>query len=357
VYPSHMLYETGWGKAEPGWINYTTGRAIGALVEYYHATKDMLAIDLAKRLADANMAKTFTPEGKLTKAAGYHLHSSEGTMAGLLYLGVAANDKRYLDFGRKLYDVGLRPWRTSWGWAKESTGTSPGRGEANNTGDFIEAALALAEHADPAYYADAERFIRNGLLAAQVVNTDWIRQFDKADSHDYAYTNIRKRARGAFAFTTPNGYHSYNTDLMGGALRALCKAYQASVQAQSGATRINLLFTWDDPVLAIRSKLPEDGRVDIQSKRACRLSLRLPDGVARRDVNVRVNGEGRTPAWKGTALLIGELPDKANVVVCFDQPRRHTTERAPRWNPHYQVDWTGETIVAMSPSQGPIALY
>ena len=38
------LYENGWGKHEPGWINNTTGRAIGALTACYRVTGDERAM-------------------------------------------------------------------------------------------------------------------------------------------------------------------------------------------------------------------------------------------------------------------------------------------------------------------------
>jgi len=357
AYPSHMLGEKAWLEPEPGWINYTTGRAIGALTAYYRATEDALAVDLAKRFADYNIEKTFRPDGELTEASGYHLHSTEGTMASILDLGALTGEQRFLAFGRKLYDVGLPRYRTSYGWAKESTNAHPGgRGEANNTGDFIEAALTLAQHVDRAYYADAERFIRNGLLASQMVHTDWIVQSEEADTDDYAYSDIRKRARGAFAFTTPNGYHSYNTDLMGGALRALCKAHRGTVTREKDNCRVNMLFAADTPWLSIDSRLPAEGRVTIRIKQPSTLWVRPLEGVAKDGVQVTVDGESRSAAWAGGELIIDSLAPGATAEVAFDLTERRAQEDARGWGTS-EVHWRGNTIIAMTPAQGPIGLY
>ncbi len=356
AYPSHVLGEDGWGEPEPGWINYTTGRAIGALIVYYRDSNDGLALELAKRFADANIGTTFTPDGELTPAAGYHLRSTGGTMTALLDLGVEAAEAKYFEFGRKLYDGGLKIWRTSYGWAKENSNLRPGRGEANNTGDFIDAALTLARNGHPEYFADAERFIRNGLLAAQIVATDWIAQSEKADTDDYAYSNMRERARGAFAFTTPNGYHSYNTDLMGGAIRALCNAQESIVSKNADGARVNMLFNVDGEYLDVRSMLPEEGRVDLSVKRPCVTRVRLPEGVAREDIALRVDGEARAVEGDGLEIDLGALAADTKVALAFKMSRRSTEEAAPGWPPH-TIEWVGNTIGAMSPSEGPIALY
>ncbi len=360
AYPSHMLYENGWGKPEDRWTNYTTGRAITALVTYHQATKDALAVDLAKRFAEDNIKRTMTPDGGLTEAAGTHLHSTEGTMAGLLYLGELTGEKRYTEAGQQLYDGELKRWRTSYGWAKESRRPSQGRGEANNTGDYIEAALVLARNGQRGYFEDAERFIRNGLLAAQVVNTDWIPQSDDPDTADEVHSQIRKRARGAFAFTTPNGYHSYNTDLIGGSLRALCRAYHATVAAAadgSGTCRLNMLLSAESTSLTVRSSLPKEGRLEIRTKKASTLSVRQPKDVSARSIEVRVGGQMRPTRCERSELVVGRVPAGAEVAISFDTPRRRTQEAAPGYKKPLDVEWQGDTIVAMQPTDGKIALY
>jgi hypothetical protein len=361
-YPSHLLGEDGWLEAEPGWINYTTGRAILALTTYYRASRDEMAVDLAKRLADDNIEKTFTADGALKQAAGRHLHSTTGTMAALLDLGVLTGEARYLEIGRRLYDGELKRWRTSWGWAKESRSDSAGRGEANNTGDYIEAALTLAQAGHRDYFDDAECFIRNGLLASQVVNTDWIVQSEEHDTEDYAYSDIRERARGAFAFTTPNGYHSYNTDLMGGAIRALCKACVASVTEDDDSCRINLLFSGSYPRLAIHSDLPRENHVRLRIREDIALRIRLPrtqpdDTTGPQNTVLLVNNKPRPPAWEGPELVVGHVRSGDTITVSFVMPRRHVQEMARGWEPVFDVEWQGSTVTALAPSQGPIPLY
>lgn len=359
TFPAGMLYQDGWARFKPDELNSTSGRLIGALVKYYRVTKDDLAIDLAKRFAEINIQKTFTPEGELTDLAGTHLHSTEGTMTALIDLGVLTGDKRYFEIGRRLYDVGLRRWRTSYGWARESRGDlTPDRGEANNTGDFIEAALILGINGHPQYFREAESMIRNGLLASQILNTDWIIQSSKKDTDDYAYSDIRRRARGGFAFTTPNSYHSYNTDLMGGALQSLCEAYHAIVSRDAAGCHLNMLFSGNSPWLTVRSTLPEAGRLELQTLQPGDLFVRMPEWVKQDQVRVSVNDRTQPSQWKESELVIQNCPSNSHVQIGFDQTTRHTRELAPGYKSPFEIDWIGDTIVAMEPrSPDRIALY
>lgn len=354
-FPSPSRDLDGWAAFDPNQSNTTTGLLIGGLLAYYRATNDPLAIDLAKRFAEVNL-RDFTPDGELAATAGTHLHSTEGTITAILDLGVVTGERRYIDAARRVYDVGLKQWRTSYGWAKEQRNTEPGRGEANNTGDFIEAALILGQNGQPQYYRDAERFIRNGLLASQIVATDWIGQSDERDADERIYSDIRRRARGAFAFTTPNGYHSYNTDLIGGALQSLAQAYRQIVSHDSAGAHVNMLFTCDSPWLTVKSSLPEAGRLDIRMLKAEPLWVRMGDMAGRGDVEVRVNGVLRTAEWAGSELVVRSTTPDATVSITFPLDKRHTTEPAPGHEPA-EIDWLGDTIVGMQPSQGVVTLY
>jgi hypothetical protein len=357
TFPSTTLLETGWDASAPDQDhpNYNSGRLIGALVKYYRVTQDPVALDLAVRLADYNIAHTFTPEGELTGGAGTHLHSTEGTVTAIIDLGRLTHDAKYLDLGKRLYDVGLRPWRTSFGWAKESRDGNPGRGEANNTGDFIEAALLLGQAGHRQYFDDAERFLRNGLLASQIVNTDWIAPPDgTADTDDYIYSDVRERARGAFAFTTPNDYNSYNTDLVGGAVQSLCEAWEATVTGDQAGQHVNLLFSRDTAALSLRSWLPEDGRIEVTARQPGPLFVRLPAWVDRAAVKMSVNGAEQAPRLLRHEVFLPALRPADQVVLTFPQVRQQTTEAAAGYPEPYRLEWVGDTVVDIAP-QGQIA--
>jgi hypothetical protein len=277
-------------------------------------------------------------------------------MTSLIDLGIVTGEQRYVQLGRQLYDVGLHNYRTSYGWAAEDLPRCD-RGEANNTGDFIEAAILLGVNVDGSYFHDAERFMRNGLLASQIVNIDWIPQSDEKDTHDYVYSDIRRRVCGAFVFTTPNGYHSYNTDLMGGAIQSLSEAYRAIVSQDPSGCHVNMLFNAETPWLTVRSNLPEVGSIEVETHRDSAVFVRLPEWVNRRKVAVSVAGQKHPCRWQDKELFAGNIPAKTKIEICFEQRRLHTIEQAYSFGA-FDIDWLGDTIVAMAPSPtDSVALY
>jgi hypothetical protein len=46
----------------------------------------------------------------------------------------------------------------------------------------------------------------------------------------------------------------------------------------------------------------------------------------------------------------------SEVTVHFEQVKRSTKEQPPGFG-EYDIQWLGDTIVAMQPREGPIALY
>jgi len=360
TFPAAKLSDTGWAAQPPeeNYPNTHSGRLIGALVKYYRASRDPVALDLAVRFAEHNIAHTFTSEGELTVAAGTHLHSTEGTVTAIIDLGLRTKEASYIEIGKRLYDVGLRPWRTSFGWAKETRNETPGRGEANNTGDLIEAALLLGQAGYRGYFGDAERFIRNGLLASQIVNTDWIPEYDGTpDTEDYIYSDVRHRARGGFAFTTPNDYHSYNTDLVGGAVQSLCEAWQAILTEDQAGLHVNLLFSRESEALSLRSYLPEEGRLEITLHRARPLFVRLPPWLAPETLQVQVNDESRSPSVRRHEICLPNLVPGDRIELIFEPARQQTTETAMGFDEPYRIDWLGDTIMDMTPQGQIVRLY
>ena len=190
-------------------VTATIGRAISALLLYADVSGDEAGVELAERFAKATSERCFTPEGTIKNEAERHLHSIEGTTTGLIEIGIKCGKSEYFQLGKNLYDRGLRPYRMATGWAQEGTvwKQEGGRGEANNTTDFIEAAYLLAREGAAGYYEDAERMVRNGLIRYQILRTDWMpASIAPADTEEYTYCDIARRIRGAFCFATPSDF-------------------------------------------------------------------------------------------------------------------------------------------------------
>ena len=77
------LTDDGWTSAFSGILASapaTTGRLIRPLVQYYRQSGDEVALELARRFADDNLATAFEANGTISAAAGSHIHSITGTI-------------------------------------------------------------------------------------------------------------------------------------------------------------------------------------------------------------------------------------------------------------------------------------
>ena len=198
----------------------TSGRLIRPLVQYYRQSGDEVGLELARRFAEDNLRTAFEADGSIAPEAGPHIHSITGTITGLIEYGIMTDDETIIERARLAYDIGMRPFRSSYGWVKEFrwmpwlaeplaaagyAGHDINRGEANNTGDLIEAALLLGEAGYLRYFQDADRMLRNHLLASQVVDTSWVQEaVGLEDTAEARYGEVGRRARGGFCFGALN---------------------------------------------------------------------------------------------------------------------------------------------------------
>ena len=140
-------------------------------------------------------------------------------------------------------------------WVKESVNAKYGRGEANCTADLIEAACLLGASGYSSYFEDAERMLRNHLLASQMDDLSWVVENEgMANTEKRAHEGLRRRARGAFCFGEPNGFHSYNSDLTGAALQGIAAAWEHIITCEdNGNVRINLLLSREHEAVSVTS--------------------------------------------------------------------------------------------------------
>ena len=76
-------------------------------------------LELARRFAADNLELAFDADGSIAEAAGPHMHSITGTITGLIDYGILVGDETIIEGARRAYDVGMRPFRSSYGWVKE----------------------------------------------------------------------------------------------------------------------------------------------------------------------------------------------------------------------------------------------
>ena len=358
TYPGRRLGPQGWQEPDQRPTS-TSGRAISALLAFARSFDDPLGVALAERFARHVLAVSFGEQGALTAAAGAHVHSITGTVASLVELGLVTGQREYVERARAIFDVGLLPYCTQTGWVKESTTATYGRGEANCTADMIEAACLLGSAGYPSYYEDAERMLRNHLLASQLDDLSWVvENTDLANNAQRAYEDLRRRAQGAFCFGEPNGFHSYNSDLTGAALQGIAAAWRHIVTIKDDRRLcVNLLLSREHAAARIISRIPQAGSVVIETKRALELHVRIPPWCERPSLAVTVNGHAAGVTLAEDYLTMGSLAAGSRVEVTFALPEFVTQERALGYEQPYRVQWIGNTVAAMSGAGGPVPLY
>ena len=351
TYPGRCLGPDGW--QEENIATTTSERAIGALVAYSHTFDDSLGIDLALRFARHALAVSFGENGELTPTCGTHIHSITGTIASLAELGLVTGEREFTDRARLIFDVGMLPYRTSTGWVKESVNAKYGRGEANCTADLIEAACLLGASGYSSYFEDAERMLCNHLLASQMDDLSWVVENEgRANTEKRAYEGLRRRARGAFCFGEPNGFHSYNSDLTGAALQGIAAAWEHIITCEDNHNvRVNLLLSREHEAVNV---INTNTNLVVEVKRPIEmLSIRIPPWCE----SLRATIDGNAIPTTRYHLKVDQVREGAQVKMSFDRPQFLTQERAVGYENPYRIQWSGNIVTAMDGAGKHMALY
>ena len=73
------------------------------------------------------------------------------------------------------------------------------------------------------------------------------------------------------------------------------------LELKDGELKVNLLFNRASPWADVHSRIPYEGRVDVEVKEGCDLSIRIPEWVKPSEVNVQVasSPNSKGPVSKG----------------------------------------------------------
>ena len=232
------------------------------------------------------------------------------------------------------------------------------RGEANNTGDLIEAALLLGQAGYRQYFEDADRMLRNHLLASQVVDTSWVQEARGYDNDaETLYGEVARRTRGGFCFGSPNGLISYpgevyqvNADLVGGALQAICESWEAIARLDGNSARVDLLFSKEDKALSVTCPAPGPDPITLRLNEAKTLQVRIPAWAQPSGVGFQVNNMRRQSALdlvKDGYLTLRSV--EAGDLVKIWLPSRRETISEVIDESRYEVEWHNDTVVGIRP--------
>ncbi len=337
----------------------TAGRLVGPLVKYYRLTGDVLALQLAEKYAKCVMERSFTKEGLLTDLAGNHIHSITSSLSGILEYAVMVNDEQLIEKVRKVYEVGLREFYSSYGWCKELAWLETDQGEVNQIGDLIQIQLLLARARDPRYYSQAEIFMRSALLPSQVLRNDFIEE-NPEPKGDFE-RDMKKRIIGGFGFPTPTAHlqtpHSpINTiDITQGAVQAVCEFIRHIITETDLGIQVNLLFSWENDIAKVESALPPEGKLSITPKKPRNLLVRIPKRIEPDSLRVSRGGDKVEGLRFGEYIILPNSKSNVTFQVSF-LPQRYDTFEFVYHKP-YRISWFGEQVIGISPVSGIYPLF
>lgn len=337
----------------------TAGRLVGPLFRYYKLTGDPLALELADKYARSVMQRSFTEEGLLTDLAGNHIHSITSSLSGILEYAVAINDEQLIDKVRKVYEVGLREFYSSYGWCKELAWLETDQGEVNQIGDLIQIQLLLAKARNPKYYSQAEIFMRSALLPSQVLENDFIEE-NPQPKGDFE-KDMKERVIGGFGFPTPSAHlqtpHSpINTiDITQGAVQAICEFTKHIITQTDLGIQVNLLFSWENDLAKVESYLPKEGKIVISPKKPLNILVRIPKCIEPDSLHAEVNGKEIKGNRLGQYLLLPNNSNSTKFLVTFS-PKLYDTMEFVYHKP-YHITWFGEQVISVSPVSGLYPLF
>ena len=290
------------------------GRSIGPLVKYYRATGYAPALELAVILAQKATDEFFRDDGAFdVQRFGYHTHSTTCTLSSLAQLADLLGDAQLMDRVKTFYDRGLWQIRDDLGWVVELAdgGLNPDRGETNNTGDIVEAALILGRWGHGGCYHDAERIVRCHLLPSQLRDVSFIAEPLNPTGED-GKRDVARRLRGAFGFPAPYGHRpigidfvDFNLDIVGGGVSSLCEVWREAVRTDRSGHHVNLLFDHETDALRVESPYTHP-HLRVTVKQPAPLWVRIPPWVDRSRLSVDA---GAQPVrQRGEYVLVADPP-------------------------------------------------
>lgn len=358
-----LAYQKGFARRLEGVSIMNASRMVDPLMKYYRLTRNPLALKLAAGYARQGLSLGFTDDGRFTPMAlsSGHIHSITSSLSGIIDYAIFANEREMLEKCIRVMKTGVPEYFSTWGWGDEVMPEHPanviGRGEINQTGDVIRAALLLGEAVDAAYYDWAERYLRSMILPTQHREPE-LSQILKDAPHPRtdAECNVLRRSIGGFSMQLPNdrmrpGDWPLSTlDITSGAAHAMSECWNHLIRSTGNVTRVNLLFDCRDKHVEITSHLPLRGRVDFAVCEDHTLMVRVPPWLDTKTIRLMVKREARPVELKSGYIVVAGLQRGAQGSLTFAVPCK--VEKEVVDGTEYTTTWVGNQIIGIAP-RGP----
>ena len=334
----------------------TNGRLIEALVWFYEATGDPLALKLADRFACYHLVNTTHEDGRLNMASKPdHTHSYLGTLRGLLLFGELTGQQKYIDVVAATYQVTVRRMIKQSGFVSHDLGQD-NRGETTSPGDAAQRALWLARRGYTEFLDAAERIIRARLIPAQITESPGLQPLMEDEGKE-EFVNLDERIIGAIGgmHREPHAGKNSVTDITAACLHTLVDIYRHIVVRTNAGLTINFHFDYKDEQTAMTCERQDEARVTVVAKVRDNILIRIPAWTPRDSVQVVVNGRSVTPEMIGHFAHVSRDMLPGEIVLRYGLPVFMTVEETD--GVAYELAWRGDEITGISPNSDFFPFY
>ncbi len=317
--------------AGAAWFDATanTGRALEAILAFYEATGDPLAMSVADRIARHHLANTVHPDGSprreiLDPSNVGHNHSYLGTLRGLLLFGLLTRQREYVDAVNATYRRSL--WQhhiTESGWTPHDLGKTrfPNASgdpvaETASCGDVVQLALWLALRCGQyELLDDVERLVRSRLLPAQITEDDL------ADPGN-AGARLGPRQLGGWGVHGAPYGKGCILDVLAAVLHTLTDVYGHIASRDGIGLAVHLHFSYSGKDVDVEYARDQDACLVVKPKAAGPVAIRIPGWVPRDSLQLSVDGAASLPKLIGPYVFVAEGEPGRVITLRYPLPER-----------------------------------
>jgi len=333
----------------------SNGRLIEALVWFYEATGDPLALQLADRFARYHFANTTDPGGELnTTSQPDHTHSYFGTLRGLLLFGLLTHQHQYVDRVAITYQVTVRRLVKESGFTAHDLGEDT-RGETTSSGDAAQLALWLALCGHYEFLDDAERIVRARLLPSQIIESPGI--YPVANDGKDEHSNLDIRVVGGFGgmHTEPHAGKKNVTDITAANVHTLTDIYNHIAIPGNEGLIVYFHFDYEDKNVQIITERSQEAKVTIIPKTNSNLFIRIPQWAPPESIHLRIGERRVEPVMLGNFAYLPENVLSKTITLQYGLPIRTCVEETD--GVKYKLTWRGDEIIGVYPNSDFLSFY
>ena len=349
--------------------SHMAGYQICPLVRFFELTGYEPALVLAEKLSvwAFDHDDTIDNEGIITKLGWEgHIHAWADTLSGMIQCSrhsKSLSKDRIVERCKKTYDWLYATQATEFGWTPDFP-TSP-TSETCAISSLQRLALELIREGCVEYWNHIERFTRNQLIENQFREVDFRGIFD---------SRVAGALSGAFdCWAEPNTLFASvrqwgkedDGDVEGccvnGGMRGLYMAFANIMSFRKNELFINLLFDHEASNLKVKSQLPFEGKITIESIAAqedfsaLNVHVRIPDWANIDTIQILENQKQITGNIEAGYFEIPLHNPGSNIEMTFDT--RSKQETITLANKKYELKWLGDTVLLVSPPGKNYPIY